>query len=108
MPYTRGPEYSRPFSDIISEAKQLINNSSKEITLLGQNVNAYYYQEQNKHFKLSDIIYELNNLKNLIRIRYTTSHPKDVTEDLINIMFSIHRIKNFCRSTLNRQMKDWH
>ena len=85
VPYTRGPEYSRPFSDIISEAKQLINNGSKEITLLGQNVNAYYYQEQNKHFKLSDIIYELNNLKNLIRIRYTTSHPKDVTEDLINV-----------------------
>ena len=85
VPYTRGPEYSRPFSDIISEAKQLINNGSKEITLLGQNVNAYYYQEQNKHFKLSDIIYELNKLKNLIRIRYTTSHPKDVTEDLINV-----------------------
>jgi len=85
VPYTRGPEYSRPFGDILSEAKQLINNGSKEITLLGQNVNAYYYQEQNKHFKLSDIIYELNNLKNLIRIRYTTSHPKDVTEDLINI-----------------------
>ena len=85
VPYTRGPEYSRPFGDILSEAKQLINNGSKEITLLGQNVNAYCYQEQNKHFKLSDIIYELNNLKNLIRIRYTTSHPKDVTEDLINI-----------------------
>ena len=85
VPYTRGPEYSRPFSDIISEAKQLINNGSKEITLLGQNVNAYYFQEQNKHFKLSDIIYELNNLKDLIRIRYTTSHPKDVTEDLINV-----------------------
>jgi tRNA-2-methylthio-N6-dimethylallyladenosine synthase len=85
VPYTRGPEYSRPFGDILSEAKQLINNGSKEITLLGQNVNAYYYQEQNKHFKLSDIIYELNKLKNLIRIRYTTSHPKDVTEDLINV-----------------------
>ena len=85
VPYTRGPEYSRPFGDILSEAKQLINNGSKEITLLGQNVNAYYFQEQNKHFKLSDIIYELNNLKNLIRIRYTTSHPKDVTEDLINV-----------------------
>jgi tRNA-2-methylthio-N6-dimethylallyladenosine synthase len=85
VPYTRGPEYSRPFGDILSEAKQLINNGSKEITLLGQNVNAYYYKEQNKHFKLSDIIYELNNLKNLIRIRYTTSHPKDVTEDLINV-----------------------
>ena len=69
VPYTRGPEYSRPFGDILSEAKQLINNGSKEITLLGQNVNAYYFQEQNNHFKLSDIIYELNNLKDLIRIR---------------------------------------
>jgi len=83
VPYTRGPEYSRSFIEIIKEAKQLIKNGSKEITLLGQNVNAYNYNELGKKFKLSDIINELNNIDGLKRIRYTTSHPNDVTEDLI-------------------------
>ena len=80
VPYTRGPEYSRPFSQIIDEAKQLILNGVKEITLLGQNVNAY--NSQNK--KLSDIIHTLNSIKGIERIRYTTSHPKDVSDDLID------------------------
>ncbi len=81
VPYTRGPEYSRPFAQIISEAKQLIDNGSKEITLLGQNVNAYNH---GKH-RLSDLINELNSHKGLERIRYTTSHPKDMTSDLIDV-----------------------
>ena len=83
VPYTRGPEYSRSFNEIISEAKQLIKNGVKEITLLGQNVNAYKYKDKLKNYRLSDLIFSLNNLKELKRIRYTTSHPKDVTKDLI-------------------------
>ena len=83
VPYTRGPEYSRSFNEIINEAKDLISNGAKEITLLGQNVNAYKYKEKFKTIHLSDLIYKLNDLKELKRIRYTTSHPKDVTEDLI-------------------------
>jgi len=83
VPYTRGPEYSRSFDEIINEAKQLIANGAREITLLGQNVNAYKYNNQIKIYRLSDLIFELNNLKELKRIRYTTSHPKDVTKDLI-------------------------
>ena len=83
VPYTRGPEYSRSFDEIISEAKQLIANGAKEITLLGQNVNAYEYKGQTRTFRLADLIIKLNNLKELKRIRYTTSHPKDVTKDLI-------------------------
>jgi tRNA-2-methylthio-N6-dimethylallyladenosine synthase len=83
VPYTRGPEYSRSFDEIINEAKQLIANGAREITLLGQNVNAYKYKNQIKIYRLSDLIFELNNLKELKRIRYTTSHPKDVTKDLI-------------------------
>ena len=79
VPYTRGPEHSRSFLEIISEAKQLVTNGSKEIILLGQNVNAYNF----KNYKLSDLIYELSKIKNLKRIRYTTSHPKDLTKDLI-------------------------
>ena len=83
VPFTRGPEYSRSFYKIIDEAKQLIKNGTREITLLGQNVNAYNYKEEHKHFKLSDIIMELDNLPKIKRIRYTTSHPIDMSEDLI-------------------------
>ena len=83
VPYTRGPEYSRSFDEIISEAKQLIANGAKEITLLGQNVNAYEYKDEIRIFRLADLIIKLNDLKKLQRIRYTTSHPKDVTKDLI-------------------------
>jgi tRNA-2-methylthio-N6-dimethylallyladenosine synthase len=85
VPYTRGPEYSRPFSQIMNEARDLINNGTKEIILLGQNVNAYNYTKNNKKFRLSDIILELEKIQELQRIRYTTSHPKDMTEDLINV-----------------------
>ena len=79
VPYTRGPEYSRSYLEIISEAKQLVENGSKEIILLGQNVNAYNFKNQ----RLSDLLYSLSKIKNLERIRYTTSHPKDFTDDLI-------------------------
>ena len=83
VPYTRGPEYSRPFKQIISEVHNLVKNGAKEIILLGQNVNAYYFSENNKKYKLSSLIRELNTINNVKRIRYTTSHPKDMTEDLI-------------------------
>ena len=83
VPYTRGPEFSRSFDEIINEAKELIANGVKEITLLGQNVNAYNYKNDTKTYRLSDLIFQLNDLKELKRIRYTTSHPKDVTKDLI-------------------------
>ena len=81
VPYTRGPEYSRDFKEIILEAKQLIDNGAKEITLLGQNVNAYRF----KNIRLSDLIFKLEELNGLERIRYTTSHPKDMTKDLIEV-----------------------
>jgi tRNA-2-methylthio-N6-dimethylallyladenosine synthase len=79
VPYTRGGEYSRSIQEIINEANVLVENGSKEITFLGQNVNAYNYKDK----KLSDLIYEIAKIKDLKRIRYTTSHPKDLTDDLI-------------------------
>ncbi|WP_415286449.1 tRNA (N6-isopentenyl adenosine(37)-C2)-methylthiotransferase MiaB [Candidatus Pelagibacter sp. Uisw_104] len=85
VPYTRGPEYSRPFDQIINETKELIQGGTKEIILLGQNVNAYSYKDKNKEFRLSDLLLELENFNELERIRYTTSHPKDMTDDLINV-----------------------
>ena len=83
VPFTRGPEYSRPFKQILNEAKQMIKNGTKEIILIGQNVNAYSSLENKKKYKLSNLILELEKLPELKRIRYTTSHPKDVTDDLI-------------------------
>jgi len=80
VPYTRGAEYSRSFKELIIEAKQIVNNGAKEITLLGQNVNAYNFEGK----KLSDLIYEISKINDLQRIRYTTSHPKDFTQDLIS------------------------
>tara|TARA_B110001452_G_scaffold151360_1_gene125931 strand:+ start:4288 stop:5583 length:1296 start_codon:yes stop_codon:yes gene_type:complete len=79
VPYTRGGEYSRSINEIIREANILVDNGAKEITLLGQNVNAYNYQDK----RLSHLIYEINKIKDLKRIRYTTSHPRDFTDDLI-------------------------
>jgi len=83
VPYTRGPEYSRPFNKIISEAERLIKNGAKEIILLGQNVNAYSFKEKIKEYRISDLVNKLENYSELKRIRYTTSHPIDMTDDLI-------------------------
>ena len=79
VPYTRGAEFSRSIDELVIEAKQLVDNGAKEITLLGQNVNAYSYSEK----KLSDLILEISKIKRLKRIRYTTSHPLDFSKDLI-------------------------
>ena len=81
VPDTRGPEYSRPLQKILDEAKFMADNGTKEIILLGQNVNAY----KNNGNKLSNLISEIEKISGIERIRYTTSHPKDMTKDLIEI-----------------------
>ncbi len=83
VPYTRGPEYSRPFKSIMDEAERLIKNGSREITFLGQNVNAYSYIDGSREYRLSDLINTLSKYTEISRIRYTTSHPRDMTDDLI-------------------------
>jgi tRNA-2-methylthio-N6-dimethylallyladenosine synthase len=92
VPYTRGPEHSRSLNEIIIEAKQLIDNGSKEITLLGQNVNAYEYKNKGNIVRLADLIIKLNQFKKLKRIRYTTSHPNDMTKDLIEAHKSCEKL----------------
>ena len=81
VPFTRGPEYSRPIKQILDEVKSLVDRGTKEIILLGQNVNAYRHEK----YKLSNLLSEIEKLSGVKRIRYTTSHPKDMTEDLIEI-----------------------
>jgi len=95
VPYTRGPEYSRPFQKIIKEAEVLIKNGAKEITLLGQNVNAYSYNDGNKELRISNLISELEKYSELKRIRYTTSHPRDMTEDLIECYSTSKKLMPF-------------
>jgi tRNA-2-methylthio-N6-dimethylallyladenosine synthase len=81
VPYTRGPEYSRPFKQILDEAKNLVDNGAQEIILLGQNVNAY----NNEEYRLSNLILEIEKFSEIKRIRYTTSHPRDMSDDLIEV-----------------------
>ena len=79
VPYTRGAEISRGFAELIDEAKALVDAGAKEITLLGQNVNAWRDGEQD----LGTLIRALDQIDGLARIRYTTSHPNDMTDGLI-------------------------
>ena len=95
VPYTRGNEYSRSFKEIINEANELVLNGVKEIVLLGQNVNAYNYNLSDQNFKLSNLIRELNQIKELKRIRYTTSHPNDMTDDLIDCYKDVEKLVTF-------------
>ena len=84
VPYTRGVEYSRPVEDVIDEAKKLIATGTLEINLLGQNVNSYHGEDKNgKERNLAYLLNRMAELDGLKRLRYTTSYPADVDEDLI-------------------------
>ncbi len=83
VPYTRGREFSRSVKEIIAEAKSLVANGVKEITLLGQNVNSYSgLDESGEKCRLSRLLWELSSIDGLKRLRYTTSNPKDIDEEI--------------------------
>ena len=84
VPYTRGAEVSRPVSRIVEEARDLVDRGVREITLLGQNVNAYHGEgPDGEPWTLARLIWALNDIDGLARIRFTTSHPNDMSDDLI-------------------------
>tara|TARA_B100000029_G_scaffold516771_1_gene633943 strand:+ start:2815 stop:4155 length:1341 start_codon:yes stop_codon:yes gene_type:complete len=96
VPYTRGPEYSRPVNEILSEAENLVDNGTKEIILLGQNVNAYHGKNKDdKEFNLGKLIYGLEKIKGLERIRYMTAHPKDMHDDLYDAHKNVKKLMPF-------------
>ena len=96
VPYTRGAEYSRPADAIIREARQMVDGGSKEITLLGQNVNAYHGQgTDGKTWTLGRLIEDIAKIDGVERIRYTTSHPKDVDDSLIEAHRDIPKLMPF-------------
>ncbi len=83
VPYTRGAEVSRPVDRVLAEARDLVNRGVREITLLGQNVNAYHGDKDGGTWGLAKLIWALNEIDGLERIRFTTSHPNDMEDDLI-------------------------
>lgn len=93
VPYTRGRERSRSIHDILNEVKILKENNYKEITLLGQNVNSYSYDDNGKIYNFPDLIKSVAEEAPEIRVRFTTSHPKDISDDLIYV---IAGTKNIC------------
>ena len=96
VPYTRGSEFSRPVQDIQSEIQQYIDSGVQEVILLGQNVNAYH--GKNKNDKSIDLAYLINTIaefENIKRIRYMTSHPRDMGESLIDAHASNPKLMPF-------------
>jgi tRNA-2-methylthio-N6-dimethylallyladenosine synthase len=83
VPYTRGAEVSRPVAQVLAEARDLVERGVREITLLGQNVNAYHGAGEGGDHSLAQLIWALDRIEGLERIRFTTSHPNDMTDDLI-------------------------
>jgi tRNA-2-methylthio-N6-dimethylallyladenosine synthase len=96
VPYTRGAEYSRPALEILKEARQLVGDGAREITLLGQNVNAYHgLGADGREWGLSQLIRALAGLPGLERIRYTTSHPRDVDDGLVSAHREVPQLMPF-------------
>ncbi|MBT5096731.1 MAG: tRNA (N6-isopentenyl adenosine(37)-C2)-methylthiotransferase MiaB, partial [Candidatus Marinimicrobia bacterium] len=91
VPFTRGRERSRSIDSIVSEAVQAVSDGFHEITLLGQNVNSYNHQGQKFH-ELLDEVAQINGLK---RIRYTSPHPQDMTQEVLNVMRKHQKICNY-------------
>jgi tRNA-2-methylthio-N6-dimethylallyladenosine synthase len=93
VPYTRGPEVSRPPASIVEECKQLIAQGYQEITLLGQNVNSYGKDQPDWNCRFHDLLYDLDKIEGMKRIRFLTSHPVDITREL---MEAIRDLDSLC------------
>jgi tRNA-2-methylthio-N6-dimethylallyladenosine synthase len=92
VPYVRGREISRPPEEILSEAGNLIAGSVKEITLLGQNVNSYRCSNKGADVNFVSLLQKLNELEGLLRLRFTTSHPKDLSDGLIECFANLDKL----------------
>jgi tRNA-2-methylthio-N6-dimethylallyladenosine synthase len=93
VPYRRGREKSRPIAEIVSEVRELVGRGTREVTLLGQNVDSYGHDLPGKP-DLADLLYELNPMEGLLRIRFLTNHPKDMSPRLIE---AIARLDKVCQ-----------
>ena len=92
VPYTRGRERSRQPELIIKEAKDALNSGFKEITLLGQNVDSYGKDFKNKNYRLANLLKDLNDIEGNFRIRFVTSYPTDITDELISTVVKLDKV----------------
>jgi len=95
VPYTRGKERSRDAETIVKEAKELFENGYRELTLLGQNVNSYLWKKGTSSINFSSLIEKVALINPLLRVRFATSHPKDISDELI---YTIAKYENICKS----------
>lgn len=91
VPHVRGREISRPSDQIVSEVKQLVTTGAREITLLGQNVNSYGIRDENE-ISFAELLHKINAIDGLQRIRFATSHPKDMTDELIDCFGTLDKL----------------
>ncbi len=112
VPYTRGPEVSRNPDDIVEECRQLIDQGYKELTLLGQNVNSYGNDQKDWGCHFHDLLYRLDKLPGMERIRFMTSHPVDITRELMEAVGSLDSLCEFVHFPLqagaDRVLKKMH
>ncbi len=112
VPYTRGQEVSRPPESIVEECQRLVDNGYKEITLLGQNVNSYGKDKPEWNCKFHDLLYQLDKIPGLSRVRFMTSHPVDITKELMIAIRDLPSVCEFVHFPLqagsNRILKKMH
>ena len=95
VPRVRGPEQARPPQAIIAEAEKLVAEGCKEVTLIGQTVNSYKWSDGGKTSRLSDLLLELNKIDGLERIKFVTSYPRDMTDDLIHAVRDLPKVSHY-------------
>lgn len=95
VPFTRGKERSRDYRTVLNEAKDLFEKGYREITLLGQNVNSYLWEEDGKTINFAQLMEMIAQISPLLRVRFSTSHPKDISEELIKTIASYDNICNY-------------
>jgi len=95
VPFTRGRERSRPVSTILDEVQQLVDQGYKEVTVLGQNVNSYHYDEDGEDVSFAELLDRVSRISPELRVRYSTSHPKDCSDDLLRVHRDRHNVCNY-------------
>lgn len=95
VPMVRGPEQGRNPDEILSEARSLVEQGTREITLLGQTVNSYQFQTDNATTRLSDLLYTLHEIEGLERIKFVTNYPKDMTDDLLTAVRDLPKCSSY-------------
>ncbi|GAB5520260.1 MAG: tRNA (N6-isopentenyl adenosine(37)-C2)-methylthiotransferase MiaB [Rhodothermales bacterium] len=95
VPFTRGRERSRPVTSILAECTQLVEMGYKEVTVLGQNVNSYRYTHDGEAVSFAELLYRISLLSPELRIRYSTSHPKDCSDELLHVHREQHNVCNY-------------